>query len=217
MIKYKNCTFEIKADVDKREVEAYASIFDNKDSYDDIMQKGAFTKTIKENIRRIKTLWNHNWDNPIGKPLRIEEDSKGLYTVTKFAKTSKADEILQLVKENVIDELSIGYTTVKDGYDKNKNANLLKEVKLMEYSFVTFAANEEAQVTGVKNLDQYLNMINNFDINTLDQDKIKQAIKALESLLIDVEPTQVTQKQIEPIIEDSYDKLLNELKQLQQL
>lgn len=213
MIKYKSCKLEIKADIDKREVEAYASVFGNKDSYNDIMQKGAFKKTITENQRRIKTLWNHNWDIPIGKPQAIEEDSKGLLTVTRFAKTNKADEILELVRDGIIDELSIGYIPVKEEWDKEKNTNLVKEVKLMEYSFVTFAANEEAQVTGIKSLNDYINQITQFDINTLDEGKIKQAIKALQSLLQPDEPSQDTHiKQLEPIL--NIDELAEVLKTL---
>jgi len=217
LIEYKNCSMELKAKADVMEFEGYASVFGNKDSGGDIMQKGAFAKTIKENLRRIKVLWNHNWDFPIGKPLKLEEDSKGLYINAKLSETEKGKEIYQLMKDGVLDEMSIGYETIKESYNNTKKANELNEVKLWEASIVTYGMNELAQAQA-KGLDQYLNMINNFDISTLDQEKIKQAIKVLESLLIDVEPINITQKQeIEPIDIDSYDKLLNELKQLQQL
>jgi HK97 family phage prohead protease len=210
---------EFKAKADTMEFEGYASIFGNKDSGGDIMQKGAFKKTIQENLRRIKVLWNHDWNSPIGKPIEIFEDEKGLYVEAKISNTEKGKEIYELMKDNVIDEMSIGYEIKKDDYDKSKQANLLNEVKLYEFSPVTFAMNELAQVSNVKGLNNYLSMINNFDISTLDQNKIKQAIEVLKSLLIDYEPLRNTQKQvIEPIINDEkYDELLNELKQLQQL
>ena len=218
MIKYKNCSMEFNAKADTIEFEGYASIFGNKDSGGDIMQKGAFKKTIQENLRRIKVLWNHDWNSPIGKPTKIFEDEKGLYVEAKISNTEKGKEIYQLMKDNVIDEMSIGYEIKKDDYDKSKQANLLNEVKLYEFSPVTFAMNELAQVSNVKGLNNYLSMINNFDISTLDQNKIKQAIEVLKSLLIDYEPLRNTQKQvIEPINEESYEQLLNELKQLQQL
>ena len=129
------------------QVEAYASNFGNVDSGRDIVEKGAFTKTIKENKNRIKTLFNHDWNMIIGKPLEMIEDSKGLYTKTQFVKTFKSEEVYELVKENIVNELSIGYDIVKSDYNKINKTNHLRELKLYEYSFVTFAMNEEARVT----------------------------------------------------------------------
>lgn len=214
MVKYKNCKTEFKAS-DKNgymKIEGYASVFGNKDSGGDIMHKGAFTKTIKENERRIKVLWNHNWDMPIGKPIKLLEDSKGLYIEAKLSDIEKAKEVYQLMKDEVLDEMSIGYEIIKENYDGEKKANNLLEVKLWEGSVVTFAMNEFAQARA-KGLNDYLNQITQFDINTLDETKIKQAIKALQSLLSDNEPSQDTHiKQVEPIL--NIDEVLQAIKSI---
>lgn len=174
---------EIKASSEGNifQVEAYASIFGNIDAGRDIVEKGAFTKTLQENNKRIKTLFNHDWNVIIGKPLEMVEDSKGLYTKTQFIDTPKSREIYELVKEDIVNELSIGYDIVKNEYDKPNKVNKLKELKLYEYSFVTFAMNEMAQVTDVKSL------IDEIKAGRMLSDKnvsnIKEIINMLTALL----------------------------------
>lgn len=146
----KNVEFHVKNDNNLMQVEAYASTFGNVDNGGDIVEKSAFKKTIKEQSNRIKTLFNHDWDMIIGKPLELYEDSKGLYTKTQFINTPKSQEIYELVKEKIVNELSIGYDIVKGDYNKVTKNNHLRELKLYEYSFVTFAMNDQAQVTNFK-------------------------------------------------------------------
>jgi hypothetical protein len=50
----------------------------------------------------------------------------------------------------VIDEMSIGFLPVREEYDKETKANLIHEVKLVEYSFVTLASNSDARIQGLK-------------------------------------------------------------------
>jgi HK97 family phage prohead protease len=175
--------FKFSSDVDIYQVEAYASTFGNIDTGRDIVESGSFTKTLKENVKRIKALFNHDWNQVVGKPIEIQEDSKGLYTKTQFVKTAKSQEIYELVKENIVNELSIGYDIVKSNYDKVNKANHLRELKLYEYSFVTFAMNEYAQVTQVK----FDNIIKELKSGRVLSDKnvnnIKQVIEALNALL----------------------------------
>mgnify|MGYP003980188557 FL=1 len=59
---------EIK-DIDEKSgtVKGYGSVFGNVDSDGDIITKGAYTKTIKENGERVKYLYQHQMDKPLGK------------------------------------------------------------------------------------------------------------------------------------------------------
>jgi HK97 family phage prohead protease len=175
--------FKFTSESDIYQVEAYASTFGNIDSDRDIVEKGSFTKTLKENNSRIKSLFNHDWNQVIGKPIEIFEDTKGLYTKTQFVKTLKSMEIYELVKENIVNELSIGYDIIKSDWDKVNKANHLRELKLYEYSFVTFAMNEQAQVTQVK----FDAIVKELKAGRVLSDKnvnnIKQVIEALNALL----------------------------------
>ena len=60
-------------------LEGYASTFGNVDLGNDIVERGAFSKSLQD-ISRVKILNGHNADQlPIGKPLQLYEDEKGLY------------------------------------------------------------------------------------------------------------------------------------------
>ncbi len=147
--------FEIKA-VDEEEgiFEGYASTFTKTpDSYGDVVDKGAFKKTIKEDKGRIKILWNHNSDEPIGLPLELREDDTGLYVKGKLSLgVQRAREILSLMKDGVVTTMSIGFRTITESMIGE--VNHLKEIRLFDTSPVTFAANNTAVILGVKSLEE---------------------------------------------------------------
>lgn len=189
-MQYKASRFEIKA-VGENMIEGYAAYFNNVDSYGDIIEKGAFSKTLQENNNRIKVLWQHDVNEPIGKPIVMEQDDKGLYIKAKISMTETGKKAMELMRDGVIDEMSIGYDIIKDEY-KGKN-RMLKELRLWEFSPVTFAANEKARITSVKSLSDLLN-----DIKKADKNEIINAIKKLNELLSQFEPNIiVTQKEKE--------------------
>jgi HK97 family phage prohead protease len=150
---FKAVKFETKA-TDDGVFEGYASVFDNIDAYNDIVEKGAFRKTIAENRSRIKVLWQHDASEPIGIPIAMEEDDKGLYVKYKISDTEAGKKAKILIQDGVVTEMSIGYDVVKDDYKMlgTKRVRLLKELKLWEFSPVTFAANDMAKILAVKTL-----------------------------------------------------------------
>jgi uncharacterized protein len=170
----KNVEFHLKDINDSFQVEAYASTFGNVDAGRDIMEKSAFKKTLQEQKNRVKALFNHDWNTIIGKPLEIYEDTKGLYTKTQFVNTIKSNELYELIKEGIVNELSIGYDIVKKDFDRVQNVNHLREVKLYEYSFVTFAMNEQAQVQTIKA---------GRVLNSQNENTIRMLIESLMALL----------------------------------
>jgi HK97 family phage prohead protease len=179
----KSFGFETKM-VDDNHFEGYASVFGNVDSHADIMQPGAFKKTIKEHASRVKVLWQHDPWQPIGVPVVMEEDSKGLYVKAKISQTEKGKETLILLKDGVINELSVGYNTVKEDWDKTRNVRLLKEVKLWEFSPVTFASNEKATITGVKSIAALMDELKaGRMLSAKNEGLVKSAIEALTALL----------------------------------
>ena len=128
----------------------YAAVYGNVDSGGDIIEPGAFTKTIAEGWERVKILALHNdcW-LPIGRPLELREDSNGLFIKAKISDTSMGRDIKVLLKDGVLNELSIGYDPIVFDYDEN-GIRHLREVKLWEVSVVTWAMNPEAVITDYK-------------------------------------------------------------------
>lgn len=191
---YKSVVTDMKTNIESNTIEGHASMFGNIDSHKDIVLAGAYKKTIQENKDRIKLLWQHDVFEPIGKPTRLEEDSKGLYFNAKISQTETGKKAITLIKDGVLNEMSIGYNVIKDDYDTKRNARLLKEIQLFEISIVSFGSNEKATVTGVKR-EQFEVLLEELKEGKFiaDRTKIQEAIKALEALLIANEPSKLTQ------------------------
>lgn len=153
----KNLTVEIKAEGEGI-ITAYAAAFGNTDSYGDVIQRGAFTKTVTERKDKVKVLYNHDYYSnlPVGKPLSMVEDGYGLLTSTKMSRTQMGQDIYTLAQEGALDSMSIGYSALKAEYPDDDVARtsgiwrVITEAKLYEYSFVPFPANESAVITGIK-------------------------------------------------------------------
>ena len=144
-------------DEESGEFSGHAAVFDNVDDGGDIIEPGAFSRTIKENFDRIKILSQHNdCDLPIGKPIELREDDKGLFVRGKISDTQKGRDVQTLLKDGVLNELSIGYDAITFDFDSDKGVRHLKEVRLWEISIVTWAMNDQATIDEVKSLAESL-------------------------------------------------------------
>lgn len=154
-ILFKNNSFSFKdADLKKGLISGYASVFNNIDSDNDTIVKGAFTKTIKENNDRIAVLYQHDIRQPVGKNISLVEDSYGLKFEAQLSNSQLGRDVAIMVDEGIISETSVGFQTIK-GQSK-ENHYEIQEVKLYEYSLVTLAANPLALITGIKSeLEQH--------------------------------------------------------------
>ena len=151
---FKSFSFELEsADESTGEFSGYAAVFGNRDSGNDIIEKGAFAKTIVEDFNRIKILALHNdcW-LPVGRPIELREDDRGLFIKGKISDTSMGRDIRTLLKDGVLSELSIGYDAIDFDYDSKTDTRHLRRIKLWEVSIVTWAMNEQARINEVKSL-----------------------------------------------------------------
>lgn len=148
-----NVAAEIKAIDDSGVIEGYGSVFRNLDSYSDIVAPGAFAKSLEEakaSGRMPAMLWQHNPEEPIGVWTDLREDDRGLFVKGKLADTQRGNEARELIKLGALTGLSIGYTTRSYKVDRENDSRILTDVQLWEVSPVTFPANSEARITGVK-------------------------------------------------------------------
>ena len=100
-------------------VKGYGSYFGNKDSDNDIIEKGSYRRTIKNNCSRVKYLYNNDIHKPIGKMKELYEDEKGLVFVAEIPKTTFGNEVLELMKYEVIDENSVGIQPIEKEMDED--------------------------------------------------------------------------------------------------
>jgi len=141
-------------------VKGYASTFDNIDRGDDLIERGAFDKTIasyKTSGRPIRMLWQHNTNDLIGgyPADKMYVDEKGLFVVGEInLKTQRGKEAYALAKQGVLSDFSIGYFVDEFEIEKedDKLIRKLKEVELFEISLVGEPMNTEARFTEVKSV-----------------------------------------------------------------
>lgn len=118
---------------------------------------GAFKKTLQEQGDRVKILWQHEVDKPIGKPITLAESSLGLDLYAKISKTAHGQDALTLIRDGVIDELSIGFDPIAFSFEETQGeagiyappTRIVTEARLWEISCVTFAADAMAKITNV--------------------------------------------------------------------
>lgn len=157
-MRYKGAGFHVK-DMDMKSgfIRLMASSFGNKDSDGDIILQGAYAKTIAENgpqgKNRIKMLWQHDSWKPIGRPDKLEETSEGLI-VEGYVSDIQNGDYRKMYEQGIITEHSVGFIPMVEEYDRDKNVNYIKEVKLFEYSAVTWGANDNTPVLGMKSKDK---------------------------------------------------------------
>lgn len=155
-VEFKQLMCEQKVlDQKERIVEAIVSTSDLDDG-GDIIEQGAFDKSIESNASRIKMLWQHKTDQPIGRPLEMRElENGGLYTRSYVSKIQKGQDYLTLAEEGIVTEFSIGFTIPegKSAYDED-GIRRIKEINLMEYSPVTWGMNKNTQLIGIKSIEE---------------------------------------------------------------
>jgi HK97 family phage prohead protease len=135
--------------------EGYGSVFGVRDSYNEVVEPGAFVESLNRQKRegtRPKMLWQHDPWAPIGKWEDLAEDAKGLWGKGRLLKgVRQAEEAMILLREKAIEGLSIGYREIDTEPPENGGPRKLVKLDLLEVSIVSFPANRRARVDSVKN------------------------------------------------------------------
>lgn len=214
-------------------ITGYASVFGVKDSYDEIVEAGAFDGIINDIKNAVASmplmLGNHEHYSgcPIGIWDSLEVDSKGLkisgiinteiqlgkeiYSSLKFAKDNNSSSSMGL---------SIGYYPDWDKYvvDKEYIGHIFSVKKLPEVSIVNFPANTQAVVTDIKRdclIEEIKKLSNIRELERFLRDSGNFSKKEAETL-ISVSSTLINSKcdTSEEIDINGYMSLLNRLNQM---
>lgn len=178
----------IRSEGDGRTVEAYAAVFNTPTEIHDLdghyleqIDPAAFNKAINDGRPAgsrshwlPKVMFNHGRDMygasaaeyamPIGTPVDIKADSRGLLTVVRYARTRTADDVLELIKDGAITAQSFQGRFVRSdkrpprrGWESDRDGNLelvtRQEVTLVEFGPTPFPAYQDAAVVGVRHED----------------------------------------------------------------
>ena len=150
------------------------SVFNNVDYAREIIAPGAFSETLPYFLSEGFVTYEHEWDEPIGRPTNAEETAEGLVVTGEiYPEMFEAASVLAGMKRGVIKQMSIGYyvqeakfLSLEETVDYWKSAGfspspddlgraangvtLLTKLKLEEAAICMRGANNQARVTGVK-------------------------------------------------------------------
>jgi HK97 family phage prohead protease len=148
------------------EFKGYGAVFANLDSHGDIIEPGAFKKSLGEwksrgRLPAMKLMHGAALnpfadDLPVGKWTKMEEDGRGLYVEGKLSAldTDMGRRIHGLMKDGALDGLSIGFMVDQSAPgDGEKVRRRLEHINLREVSLVDEPSNDRARVSAIKVAD----------------------------------------------------------------
>jgi HK97 family phage prohead protease len=170
---------------DGRIVEAYATVFDepaeiqdHEGHYVETIDPAAFNKVLadvsrsKRGLAQVKVLYNHGrtidgsasdrYSMPIGVPVEIRPEARGLLTRTRYSRTATGEEILSLIEDQAITSQSFTGRIVRSDPPLRRGdrhrpdpAGQLRTVRrtelgLREYGPVLWPAYSGAEILGVR-------------------------------------------------------------------
>lgn len=157
---------------DGRTVTAYAAtftdpyeVYDEFGHYDEAINRTAFNRTLKHGIAgRVQALFNHGrtiagtpsdrYSMPLGVPLSVKAEEKGLLTVTRYAPTPLADEVLELIRAGAITAQSFRgdiFASARPKPGPNGRPVIERlELGLKDYGPAPFAVNHAAEILAVR-------------------------------------------------------------------
>jgi HK97 family phage prohead protease len=226
---------------ESRTVKACWSRIGNVDLDNDIIVAEAFTKTIKERGPKGKNMiWSlvdHKADmaHTLGKPKELYIEGDMLVAVTDLIETECGEDAIKLYEAGLINQHSIGFSTLKSDVNQKTGVRTITELKLYEGSAVLWGANPETPMLGfkseIKETKESLsirleNLIKAFRGGTFTDDTfalMEIQIKQIQAELLTLEITEtITQSEpsIEPtpvVEEKNNEQVLKAIKQFNNL
>ncbi len=141
-------------------IKGMASTFGNVDLQNDVINFGAFAKTIESHKSRhdrpIRMFLGHDRSAGAigGFPIdKVKEQKQGLKVEGHInLEVQRGQEAFALAKQGVLTDLSIGFMAVNVDFERRsgREIRVIKEIELSEISIVDEPANPKATITDVK-------------------------------------------------------------------
>lgn len=130
----------------------YAAVFGHPDRGGDVVQAGAFARSLRRGAGRVPLLWQHEPGRPIGRIEYLKEDRRGLRVIGRLSEAPSGREAAALLKEGAVRGLSFGYRVREARGDPSAGRGLreLIDLELIEVSLVTLPMQPRARVHAVE-------------------------------------------------------------------
>lgn len=174
-------SIEINRSGDGRTVTAYAAVFDQdaeiRDKhghYIERISQTAFNRTLTmKPLSKIGVLYNHGYDAsgrpnmvgsvPIGTPLEIKADARGLLTITRYNRSQMADAVLEAIRDGQIRGQSFRGLVHKDEPMAPASSGLERimrtELGLSEYGPTHSPAYEGSGILAIRSADDLAELV----------------------------------------------------------
>lgn len=148
---------------------ALVSVFDNEDTYGDVVRPGAFAQTLLEWAAKgdsIPVIWSHQWSDPfahIGRVIEAKETAEGLEVLGQIDDLADDDEnptarqVYRLLKGRRVTQFSFAYDVpngggawVKDDNHRWGGYYELRQVDLHEVGPCLLGVNRETELLAAK-------------------------------------------------------------------
>ena len=149
---------EVKEVAEDGTFSGIASVYDVEDLGGDIIEQGAFNKTLSANPT-VPILWQHDPSEVIGQGEAKEAGNKVQFSGKLDLEDPTAQKAYRKLKAKLIKGLSIGFQAIKSKWEeieeegRRRYIRRIQELKLWEVSVVTFPMLPQAQVTSVKSAE----------------------------------------------------------------
>lgn len=162
---------QVRSSATGRRLEAYAAVFerdqeirDREGHYMERIAPTAFDRTLSQRGTNFQVLFNHGrtihgdssdrYSMPIGVPVEMRADKRGLWTATEVANTELGDEVIELANAGALRGMSFsGKFLSTRSAGKHASGLPIKErteIAMIEYGPTPFPAYSDAAIVAVR-------------------------------------------------------------------
>jgi len=159
------------------------------DRVGDIIETEAWTKGGLDNfLNNPVILFNHDYNQPIGRAVQLGTNDNGLQLKAKIAKS--AGHVGELIKEGVLGAFSVGFRVKDAEYMTETDGYKIKDAELLEVSVVTVPANQAATFSLAKSFDSerdYEEFKKSFKINDSEEKHVISVQETEDKVTVEFE------------------------------